>query len=101
MGCGEDGKKGLNLNTNSGSTDNSTPLLQEPAPGTISQATFNKIKEGMTYSEVEKLIGSPEATDIKSGLTTVRWTNKSPNFGMVVVTFKDDKVVNTLGLSLK
>jgi hypothetical protein len=101
MGCGEDGQKGLNLNPNSGSTDNSTPLLQEPAPGTISQATFDKIQKGMTYSEVVALIGSPEATDVSPEFNTARWTNQAPNFGMVVITFKDDKVFTTLGMSLK
>jgi hypothetical protein len=102
MGCGEDGKEGLNLNPNSGGGgDNSTPLLPSPAPGTISQATFDTIKEGMTYSEVVALIGSPEATDVSPEFNTARWTNQAPNFGMVVITFKDDKVFTTLGMSLK
>ena len=101
MGCGEDGQEGLNLNPNFGGDGNNTPLFQESVPGTISQATFNKIQKGMTYSQVVALIGFPEANDVSPEFNTARWTNQAPNFGIVVVTFKDDVVFTTLGLSLK
>ena len=101
MGCGEDGQEGLNLNPNFGGSGNNTPLFQESVPGSISQATFDKIQKGMTYSQVVALIGFPEANDVTPEFNTARWINKAPNFGMVVITFKDDVVFTTLGMSLK
>jgi hypothetical protein len=57
--------------------------------GNLSQENYDKIKVGMTYQEVEKILGSNPACDSVAGMKSCTWGTAEKH---VKVQFVADKV---------
>jgi hypothetical protein len=98
-------------------TPSSTPVASNTAtvpttttsPGSmsnagVSMAKYNLIKNNMTKSEVEKIIGSAgEEVSSSSGggytFSSFKWTGD--NFATIIISFKNDKVMSKSQFGLK
>jgi outer membrane protein assembly factor BamE (lipoprotein component of BamABCDE complex) len=71
---------------------------------TLTKANFDQIKNGMTRSEVEKILGGP-GTQYSSteggGVTITLYKWEGPDFKTVLITFRDDKVMSKSEVGLK
>lgn len=55
----------------------------------LSSENFSKVRNGMTPSEVESLLGSPNSETSVGGVTTMGWSGSA---GDAVVVFENGKV---------
>ena len=61
-------------------------------PGAVSTAKMNAIKVGMTYEQVEEIIGAPGKKEIKdANTTTYQFAGGVPKASDALVTFVDGK----------
>jgi len=66
--------------------------------GNLSQENYQKIKAGMSYQEVEKILGSGPSCDTTLGVKTCTWGTAEKH---VKVEFVGDKVVMHSAKGLK
>jgi hypothetical protein len=71
--------------------------LQLTACSNLTQENYDKIKMGMSFQEVEKLLGSAAACDSAMGMKSCTWGDKDK---YVKIQFMADKVVIHAGKGL-
>jgi hypothetical protein len=88
----------------------STAAIDQPAvaqPGssgkTLSMKDYNRLKEGMTKAEVEKVLGAGQVAGTSSGgglqMEILTWTN--PDFSSISVTLMNGRVNSISQFGLK
>lgn len=95
-GCGSSGSSNSAGSSSAASSATQTASSAQDS-GTIDAKKFKQIKEGMTYKQVVKLIGSEgeeQSTSSYGGITASTYAWESDNWGTAVVMFENKKVVS-------
>lgn len=64
----------------------------------VTKDNYDKIKSGMTYEEVVKLLGKPEACSDVLGISNCEWKNDDAK---IAITFISDQVTIAVAEGLK
>ncbi len=98
IGLSEEASKGTTPSLDTPVTPGSEmPATETPEPsGAVTLANFNKVRTGMTYSEVSGIFGSPGELNAQSefgGYTSEIYSwDAAKGFGSATVTFMNGKV---------